>query len=402
MALTPAVLTLAWFLFGAMLGPSTDVANVDLGPFTAVLVASLAGFFAAVAAANGRWAARRAGRLEVTAQALTVDGVSVVKRLSIRQAVQTVTAAGVVVRVTRKHGLPVDMELASKEDAHALLAALSQDGGHATASFSAWTKGPRDSLYQGLTMLACAALALIVGELVRRAFATPQHVFGFASLLAAPLLPLSVVLPTRLWKRTLVVGVDGILVKTPWRSSVFLPFGAIGDVRREGGDVLLTLASGKAHRFGFVTSGDPLFESRQQTLTAFLTRVADARALFLAGESSSDLASALARGHRDVASWRASLELLVSAAPTYRTSTTTPERLWRVLEDPTQPATARAGAAVALRRTIDEGGRGRLRVASAACASADLRGLLEAAAEEEGGSDAKVERAMASLGAESR
>src|SRR5262249_62187220 len=59
------------------------------------------------------------------------------------------------------------------------------------------------------------------------------------------------------------------------------------------------------------------------------------------------------------------------------------EELWRVIEDPTAPMDARAGAAAAIGRDLDEAGRTRLRVAAAACAAPKLRVALSAVADEE-------------------
>jgi hypothetical protein len=68
------------------------------------------------------------------------------------------------------------------------------------------------------------------------------------------------------------------------------------------------------------------------------------------------------------------------------------EMLWEVVEDPAVDSTARAGAAMMLRRTLDDGGRARLRVAAGACASPRLRVALDAVAD--GGDEAAVAAAL--------
>jgi hypothetical protein len=60
-----------------------------------------------------------------------------------------------------------------------------------------------------------------------------------------------------------------------------------------------------------------------------------------------------------------------------------PERLWRIVEDPSAPASARAGAAVALRAKLDDDGRTRIRVAADATAAPKLRVALESTAAED-------------------
>ena len=53
------------------------------------------------------------------------------------------------------------------------------------------------------------------------------------------------------------------------------------------------------------------------------------------------------------------------------------EVLWRVVEDPTAATTARAGAAFALRSTLDDDGKARLRIVADACAAPKLRVALD-------------------------
>ena len=190
----------------------------------------------------------------------------------------------------------------------------------------------------------------------------------------------------------LVVGADGVLLRRRFRRSVFRGYHEIVDVRRDDRDVVLALGSGdvthEVVRFG-LPDGD-------LQVTTLLARIADTRARFQDSEASSDLANVLARGDRDVHAWNVALQALMTQAPTYRTQPVPLERLWCVLEDPKQPATARAGAAVALRGRLDEEAKVRLRVATAACASAELRGAFIAAAEEDA-DDERVERALRAM-----
>ena len=63
----------------------------------------------------------------------------------------------------------------------------------------------------------------------------------------------------------------------------------------------------------------------------------------------------------------------------YRRAVVSDEALWRVVEDASVDEETRAGAAVALRKMLDEPGRARLRVVAEATASPRLRVALEAA-----------------------
>lgn len=68
-----------------------------------------------------------------------------------------------------------------------------------------------------------------------------------------------------------------------------------------------------------------------------------------------------------------------------------------MLEDVASPAEVRAGAAVALKHSLDEEGKERLRVAAEACASPKLRTTFEAV--RTGANDAALEEALAALSA---
>src|SRR5262249_20710300 len=81
----------------------------------------------------------------------------------------------------------------------------------------------------------------------------------------------------------------------------------------------------------------------------------------------------------------------------YRQSAIRDEELWRVVEDPRAPQDARAGAALLLRRSLDDAGRARVRIAADAAAAPKLRVALDAAA---AGSDEAIESALADLAPE--
>lgn len=95
----------------------------------------------------------------------------------------------------------------------------------------------------------------------------------------------------------------------------------------------------------------------------------------------SPAAAALMRGDRSVADWRVALgQSVAEGGDAYRGDAAT-ETLWRVVEDESAPRDARAGAAIALRRQLDDDGRARLRVVAEDC-EPKLRVALDAALDE--------------------
>jgi hypothetical protein len=332
---------------------------------------------------QGRWPRRQAGLLAVDAQGLTLDGVLLVERARIRQAAYHVTPSGAVVNVRRARAMALDVEVASERDAQEIVEALALDVHHTTASFWFVQGGERR---RGLVLLASLlgfapfAIAMAVhfgmrsvgGDGVMLGFLGGFVLWGLVNGLAS------------LWATaSLVVGADGVRIRRPLRRSTFYPYGELGDVRSADGDLVLTTVSGAVTRLGVAKSA--------------IQRITDARTLCLAGASVSHAASVLARGDRDVRGWRQALGTLLGSSTAYRTPSVPPDTLWRVLEDSTQPPPLRAGAAVALRETLDERGRDRVRIAMSTCASGELRGALEATLEDD--TDA-LERALESIDAE--
>lgn len=120
-----------------------------------------------------------------------------------------------------------------------------------------------------------------------------------------------------------------------------------------------------------------------------LKRPLDARleALREARAPSAPIAEGLMRGEKTIAEWLAAIH---DAAPArdeaaYRGAEGAQEALWRVLEDDASPREARAGAALALRRHLDEEGRHRMRVVVDTCESPKLRVAIETALDDEAG-----------------
>ncbi len=103
---------------------------------------------------------------------------------------------------------------------------------------------------------------------------------------------------------------------------------------------------------------------------------------------------ALARAGRAADEWRADLQRLALAPPTFRDQALGIEDYERVLVDAASAPDRRVGAALALRALDPDRGPARIRVAASASADNALRAALEAAAEGEI-DDALLDRAVA-------
>ena len=90
-----------------------------------------------------------------------------------------------------------------------------------------------------------------------------------------------------------------------------------------------------------------------------------------------DAPATLSRGRRHAVEWIR--QVLIADSVAYRTALP-PERLWAILEDPKCEPSARVGAGLALRGSLDEGGRTRLRIVAASSVLAEVRFAFEAIA----------------------
>jgi hypothetical protein len=331
------------------------------------------------------WPVRREGLLGVDAQGLALDGAPLVAASAIGQAVRF----GRTVRIDQRRKLPLELELPSDDDAQALLEALAKDERHATAAFFALRGG---AARQRRVLLAYAA-ATTLPALASLAFMSPHHFSAW--LFCAFSVPTFLVMLGAPRRMTVTVGADGVTTESAARflraSRTFYPYSKIQSVRLDD-DVVLTLDTGKTIRLGVAHDGKEQVPY-QIPVQALHDRIRRARELYVAGGSSS-VTSALARGDRETAAWLRSLRELLATPATYRTAAISAATLWSVVEDPTERPNVRVGAAVALRAAIDEEGQARLRVATAANASKELRDALEAASRDD---EAALENAMTAI-----
>ncbi|MCL2778481.1 MAG: hypothetical protein FWD73_10795 [Polyangiaceae bacterium] len=189
-----------------------------------------------------------------------------------------------------------------------------------------------------------------------------------------PLLILGI-LPT--W---IEVGVDGIMIRWLWRR-LFVPIAQIDDVSTEDHRiVLLHLTSGCTEKI----------HASWRTSVALVARINDILLSRRSLDTREDLLAMVNRGMQTSEQWLAALTKLRDTHEGYRDVAIRDEDLWPLVENPAAPEDARAAAAMVLRRSLDDSGKARLRIAAEATLSPKLRVALDAAAD----SDEKVFEAL--------
>ena len=171
------------------------------------------------------------------------------------------------------------------------------------------------------------------------------------------------------------VGADGVRIARALGRPRYLPFSTIARIEQVGTEVRFVLRGGEeilVHQAApakpKLAMGTALDERAAlvERVSAQLERHRNATA---AGDT-------FARGDRTTEAWLDDLAR-VNEPATFRTPAVPVEVLWRVVEDPTAATTARAGAAFALRSSLDDEGKARLRVVADACAAPKLRVALD-------------------------
>ena len=182
------------------------------------------------------------------------------------------------------------------------------------------------------------------------------------------------------------VGRDGVLLRRRGKGR-FVPFSRLESIEDRGSDLRFVLASGEEL---IVRTGKEERMGKQRYVAqcdALVSRIREGIERTRGGEDrevDADARVLLAHAQR-------ALGRTGDDAQSYRTQALPPiETLWRVVDDPGADQTARAAAAVALRREPEA--RARLRVRADETASPPLRRLLRVAADDE--TDVVVARAL--------
>lgn len=335
------------------------------------LIAYFAGFAGAMQAWN-RWWREERGDLRADETGLWRGNELVLRRSAVRHGHVLRRDDRIFVRLGRMLG-SVDIEVADEEEGNALLAAMRLDAAHSVAQYPMTHGTWRGSLVRAVLGVLPVLLVPLLGVLG----ALPLQLF-LASLLASSVATVLYALNQML---RVSVGADGVRVRHLLQRARFVPFSAIEDAVTDGRDITLRLAGGEeivmhhpagrsSKRLGFTDraeEGRKLVERIKAQVEAHRSSTAADPATF-------------ARSGRETAQWVRDVVSAADVNASYRTPAVPPDELWRIVEDAAAPATARAGAAVALRGGLDEEGRVRLRATADACAAPRLRVALETVA----------------------
>ncbi len=306
----------------------------------------------------------RPRRVRADAGGLHVDGALVLRRRDIRGAIvsEADVEEGAVVHVEARHAWRAcSVFTRSREEADAIVLGLGL--GHPDDLVRLRALPPWARHIRWLTVLLTTSPWFLF-NVVR--FVPPWGVLVLAGLYGLIALPL--VLPQHV-----EVAADGVLVS--WLGhSRFLPFRAIEEASASTVGVVLKTADGRAHDIRLTQTDG----GRDVERDALLARIeAGVRRHKDAQRSAED--ALLARGGRSVGEWVAAMRALgATDAGGYRSAAIPRERLWEILEDPTNEPSARAGAAIALHAASrDPDTRARLAAVAARTAAPSLRVAIE-------------------------
>ena len=363
-----------------------------------LLLCSSVGLQLAALALYLRWRLERSGRIEVDDENVLLNGKALVKRARIRDGyVSKVSGRYVVHLASRGVAAFVDPEVvtASEEDARSLLAVLRLDRTHRAARLKVlWGTSADFSKRVALLLIASVVSGLAVNFGLRGLSYDASPLFVAAAIALGALAPLIAAFRSMV---TVTIGADGVHLAQWLSRPRFVRYDEIERVDQQGTSMTIHLRHGpplRLHMGNLGARADKglLGLGMEERMQSAASQIEEAKRASEGGASVS--AVLVARNGRDAAAWMRALAASHDAAASYRAAALAPETLWRIVDDAAASATARAGAAVALRARIDDEGRQRLRVASEACAAPALRGAFAAAAD---AGDEVVEHALASV-----
>jgi hypothetical protein len=331
------------------------------------------------------WPRKKRAKVHADGKGISVDGEMRVAREDVTQAYVQPLARYPLVRVQGKgRARNLDVVVADAAEGTRVLEALELDAAHHAVTFRGpsplQTTAPRQVAFgvsMALGMMLMGVLAHVVGAWLLALM--PFLVIALATLSLVP--------------SAIAVGADGVL--TRWLGMRhFYPYDEFDTVTPTGHGVTLLGKSGKSVHVATAPARTrtSAWKYAQLTRDAVHERVAEAQRAY-AAHKETHAAALVARSGRTMAEWLEALRSL-AASDDYREAAVPREALWRIAEDPAAEATARAGAAVALRGKLDEADRARLRVAAESSVSPHVRVALEAAAtaEDDGEVAAALER----------
>jgi hypothetical protein len=174
------------------------------------------------------------------------------------------------------------------------------------------------------------------------------------------------------WNGEVVVGSDALVISWLGIRRV-IPLSAIVGIERATKTVRILLRDGTVRQV--ITRG-----KNDDERDRLIERIEHAMTVAAEGTPGAAEVIALGRGERTIEEWITALRALRESS-SFRDLAVATDRLFHIVEDPRASAETRAAAACALRDSLDDEGRARLRVAAEACAEPRLRVALEATAE---------------------
>ncbi len=297
------------------------------------------------------------GRLRAGADGLFVDDVPILRREQLMSASVIARGREALVLFTRARHGSVEVPVASHAEGRALLRALEIDEGTFVARYWMSPDGPVRWLHYGATL----ALVLLT-------FLAHLPVF----FLVAAAIVVNVVIALGLSYRVRI-GADGVHLSRLLARGRTIPHREMSLAKREGTTVVLRAKNGANLRL----KSTPVLGLRAEQVAAALVEDVNDRIAVVRSAASGGTPAMLRRDGRPVVAWLRSVQPPVPGAASYREAAMPSETLWRVLEDPTAAPTARAAAAFALRKHLDEESRARVARVAEACAAPKLRVALE-------------------------
>jgi hypothetical protein len=363
--------------FAGLMSTLHDLTQSVLGWRRLLVVALLAAapwfiiYFFRLRHLRQNWLEER-GRLQANERGLWLEDSLILARRVLRRGDFTYRDGIAYVRLEvlrQGRRFPVEVVVEDAEEAAVLPSALRLD-----APQSVGTYRLNYGTYRSPWIAACHVSAFGLPVVIGLSCLTQNAILVLASLWA---------IAVTVWLVTpfvlVSVGADGIHLLSVLSRSRFIPFGAVTTAETRGRNVTICLRDG-----GTETMYDPS-NGRDRADEGQLLVYRINEQLDRHGRDGAEI-RALLRGARTTSDWIKEVSRASDEHASFRSPAVPADDLWRVLADPVAVATARAGAALALRDRLDDGGRARLRVIADACAAPKLRVALRLAA-----SDAKAE-----------
>ena len=321
-----------------------------------------------------RVSARARGRVSAARHRLYVDGREVLQRRDVSYLYTTEAEGAVTVHLLRGPDEPVEVEVATAEDAARLIDAL--DLRELPVSRFR-VDSPASSRLPAWLAWAFAAIVVLSNAAGLQRVISPAEVFallmawaGFAVFVGAV-------------GAELAVGDDAVVMRWFGRETV-VPLAQIADVRAVAEGVRITLTHGDVTEF-HVRFAPPRYDdgmrapdSRAAWQRAIVARIEAARAR-AAARAPEEILPPLA--DQDAVAWVDALRAAAARREAhYRERPLTESRLWEAVENPRADGAQRAAAAIALGPALDEAGRVRLRIAAEGVATPPVRIAMEAVA----------------------